>query len=552
MNIKFNYKFNNKNEIIGKINNNEEANNKIELQDSNNDISFVNNNNNLNNANELDINKIEENNEIKKENEENKILNKEKENINREVKNETKFKKINIIKNNILIKDNNSDDDFTRPNFLNLYKNEEIGLSKQRIDLKDCSDNKIFYSNDKKEEEKNKNLLNNQNDKSNLTFDIKNEKSNDDINAQNYNFLTSMNNTHIISDNKEIRKKVIISKKTPNINKVRKKSSLNEDNAIYLNKKKNNIHNNCNRAITNQTIPARNYEDKLSKEIINTDDRKNIKKIINKLYTPKKLEKESKLRINKKIEKSLTNQRAKNIFLKYNNFTTKSNNLINYSLSSTYINNKDNISSNYNNNINSNNNNKNYNKKRNITLDKFKTTNFQKDNYCTSIEKKRKALGLQFKPDLEKELNIQSDNIKDKILYNKFNNYNQNKRNIFNNIISQNKLIKVNKKDENSLNIEGINATPQRYRVFKKNLENKNRHVFMKNKTSTNFNYKKNTINSEIKNNINEIKNKNKNYKKKIYNIHSNYTLSENNNNSISQMTDSNMIFITNNSINNN
>ena len=242
------------------------------------------------------------------------------------------------------------------------------------------------------------------------------------------------------------------------------------------------------------------------------------------------------------MDKSLTNQRAKNIFIKYNNFTTKNNNLINYSLSSTYINNRDSISSNYNNN---------YNTKRNIILEKFKTTNFKKDNYCTSIERKRKALGIQFKPDLEKELNIQSDNIKDKILYNKFNNYNLNKRNIFNNIISQNKLIKVNKKDESSLNIDGINATPQRYRIFKKNLENKNRRIFIKNKTTTNFNYKKDSINSEIKKNLNDLKAKNKNIKQ-IYNIHSYYTLSENNNNSISQMPDSNMIFITNNSINNN
>ena len=89
-------------------------------------------------------------------------------------------------------------------------------------------------------------------------------------------------------------------------------------------------------------------------------------------------------------------------------------------------------------------------------------------------------MGIQFKPNLEKELNIQSDNIKEQILYNKFNNYSLNKRNIFNNIISQNKLIKVNKKDENTLNIDGINATPQRYRIFKKNLENKNRHIFIK------------------------------------------------------------------------
>jgi hypothetical protein len=238
------------------------------------------------------------------------------------------------------------------------------------------------------------------------------------------------------------------------------------------------------------------------------------------------------------------NQRSKNVFLrKSNNLAAKSSNLINYSLSSSDLNkkNKNNISSTYN---------SNYNTKRNINLEKFKSINFRKDNYCTSIERKRKALGLQFKPNLEKELSIQNDKTKNKNLYSKFTNYNINKRNILNNIISKNKLIKVNKKDEDKINMEGINITPQRFRIFQKKLDNKNGRIFIKNKTIGNFINNTNT-NNEIKNNSNNLKIKNKNITK-INNIHPNYTLSENNNNSLSQMTDSNLIFVTNNSINNN
>ena len=98
--------------------------------------------------------------------------------------------------------------------------------------------------------------------------------------------------------------------------------------------------------------------------------------------------------------------------------------------------------------------------------------------------------------------------------------------------------------------MEGINITPQRFRIFQKKLDNKNGRIFIKNKTIGNFINNTNT-NNEIKNNSNNLKIKNKNITK-INNIHPNYTLSENNNNSLSQMTDSNLVFVTNNSINNN
>ena len=188
------------------------------------------------------------------------------------------------------------------------------------------------------------------------------------------------------------------------------------------------------------------------------------------------------------------------------------------------------ISSNYN---------SNYNTKRNINLEKFKNNNNRKDTYCNSIEKKRKALGLHFKPNFEKELIIQNDKIKDRKIFGKFK---------IGNIILKNKIIKVNKREEENINMEGINATPQRFRIFKKNLENKNMKIFAKNKTSTDFNNDKKTINSDIKNNLNEIKCKNN---RKVNSILPNFNLSENNNNSSGQLSDYNYMFIANKTVNN-
>ena len=74
---------------------------------------------------------------------------------------------------------------------------------------------------------------------------------------------------------------------------------------------------------------------------------------------------------------------------------------------------------------------------------------------------KRKALGLQYKPNLEKEMSIQNDKTKDRKILSKIK--------LIDNTIIKNKVIKVNKRDEGIINInmEGINATPKRYRIFK-------------------------------------------------------------------------------------
>ena len=96
--------------------------------------------------------------------------------------------------------------------------------------------------------------------------------------------------------------------------------------------------------------------------------------------------------------------------------------------------------------------------------------------------------------------------------------------------------------------MEGINATPQRLRICKKNIDNKNRYIFLKNKTATNFGCIKNGINSNIHNNLNDLKASTN--LRRINKIHQNYSLSENNNNSSSQFNESNVNSMINNTIN--
>ena len=454
-------------------------------------------------------------------------------------KNEEKYKKIEIINNNEE-KNDNSNKDFIRPNFLDLYKNEDSGISKQKIDIniKDISPincniyNKII--NNEKLEDNNKNY----NIKS-ITPNEKNESLNPEKNNKFGHDSLANNKNHSDLNKIKFWKRISISS---NINSIVNNSSGKNDNINLSKKKPEDICDNYpDKSIKNNIILESNNENNKNK-MIYTDDRKKNKKLISEnLYTPKKLEPQNKVRVNKKIDKSLTNQRAKNykILRKNNNIKFQNNNYMNYSLSFTNLNsNKSSISSSHN-----------YNTKRNLNLEKYKNGNYRKDNYCTSIERKRKALGLQFKPNIEKELSIQNDKNKRKINV-KFSDYKIIKKNIRDNSLNKNKVIKVNKRGQINLlniNMKGINATPQRLRIFKKNMETKNSFNFVKNKTITNFNYVQRSINFYIKNNLNDLKNSNL---RKINKILPNFSLSENHNNSSSQINYSN--YIGNKTLNNN
>ena len=500
--------------------NDEKKDNKIIQQDNINDKEG--DNNNLNQSN----NKIIENNN--KENIED-TNNKAPSNI------KENFKKISILNDNQMISE-----DFIRPNFLELYKNEDsISKHKMEITLRNTDNNNIS-NNEKKQEDNNTiNTLNNQNN------EIENNKSKDNNSTHNKNNnQTNINiipiNNNNISDKKEIRKKIILAKqKKININKQKNISPINEVNDfVYLNRRKlaNIYNNNNNKNTISNTIQVPANEERKISRIINTDDRNKIKKIpFNNLYTPKKIEQTNKVVI-KKMQIIHANQSTKNynILKKNNNFKIKTPNNLSNSLSYSNLTKKNKLSSNLN---------KNYNTKRNINLEKFKKNYLRKDSYCSTIERKRKALGIQFKPDFENELTIQNDKTNKNIIFGNLNNYKKNQKNLYNNFIKKNKKIQVSKKDDKIINIKGINAPQQGFKFYKNNFDNTNRHIMLKNKTFANFNY---DINNNL--NLNDLKKRNiKKLNKEKYNHnYPNYTISDNNNNSIRQMTDFNANLVNN------
>ena len=420
------------------------------------------------------------------------------------------------------IKNNNDirEDRQSRPNFLDLYNNDiSNNISKQKIDINAFQNSNIISENSENKIEKiqNENNKSNNEDKNN-TININKDENNEDetMNKNNnssvkkviyhkYNnstrFQPKENYASLVINStpneKQIRKKVIVPNN--NINKMSQK----ESNIVYLKKKKlEEMYNFSTKS--ELTVPGTRDENIKLFNIINktikVDGNKTQKKFEslntnNNLYTPKKIENNNLLKVNKRPERTFTNiQRTKNNERIKNNLRAKNNNdLMNYSLSYKSLNNNSNYLSNSHSSIN-------YNTQRNMNFEKFRKNNFKKDTYCTSIEKKRKALGLQNKLNFEKELCIESErNNYNKKIFNKIKNYKINK------IGDRNKLIKVNKRDEgnndinDNLNLEGINATSKRFRIIKKNYL-KDKHIFSKNKTTTNFNYVHSDINNKIRN----------------------------------------------------
>ena len=187
------------------------------------------------------------------------------------------------------------------------------------------------------------------------------------------------------------------------------------------------------------------------------------------------------------------------------------------------------------------------NTKLNIDSEKIKKNYIGKDSYYTSIEKKRKALGLEFKSN--REFSIQTEKvIKKKVLGKRKNNnilINDNcvkSMNIYENLINKEKkekLIKVRKRDGNE----------DRFNFENKNMDNESYHHKMKkNKTTTRFNYTKSSINSQNnkKEGLNENILRNKKIKKKNNNI---FFLD---NNSINKTSDSCFYSLVNKIINGN
>lgn len=213
------------------------------------------------------------------------------------------------INNNMIITGNKTTEQFTRPNFLDLYKNEEKADTNKE---------------DIKEEEKNDiNSLKNNETKNTHKPPKKDNNSNNEGNEHEHLSLDlpSINDSSI-SNKKLIRKKVIVqSNKNSTINNPKKISSNNDNNSdIYSNQKKmeeifnRSNNNNFHKFNINNTIQINSSENNKDNKLVNTNDRINKKTIMdNIIYSPKIIEKGNTTQINKKTGKALTNnQRTKN------------------------------------------------------------------------------------------------------------------------------------------------------------------------------------------------------------------------------------------------
>ena len=429
-----------------------------------------------------------------------KEKNNEKINNNIKEKDNISYNSININKNKKIEKK----DSFIRPNFLNLYENDDNSAIKQKVDINSfgetsrkpntieiIKDNKIIFEDEKKELNKENNYSNNSNS----------------MNKMNHPFTSGIST---------------ISNGSSGVKQINSKKQIadGDKNICLLNEIKKFEDTTNNNLILNNTISVDNFDYFKLYSSSNITDKKEKNSTINnnhhqiKEFCIKESTDNNYYLLNKKNKICMKDIKKNNI---KNNIKKISNRCINYSLSYKNLNNS------YRNKdiskirINS--------TKWNLDLEKIKKNNIRQDSYYTSIEKKRKALGLEFKSNYYRELNIQTEKvIKKKVLGKRKNNIliNDNSNgvksiNIYDNLINKEKkekLIKVRKREGNKIE-DGFNFE-------NKNMHNESfHHKIKKNKTSTNFNYtKKNLIcQNNKKVGLNENILRNKNIKKNSNNI---------------------------------
>ena len=463
------------NNINYKINNNSNRKNESQKINKNNENNNTNNNNKINETDkEIKLNtkdniKEEKELSIKKEDKEKNIIKKD-ENINDEK-----------------IQRDEKNDGFIRPSFLNLYKNEDNSEIKQKIDINSYRDtnrfDKIFLQTSENILKNNKEL-NDNNEKSILFEDSYTKKENDKnekntkIKIDNYQYNTINSDNCLVNMESHAKEKIFLNKLNhlqlnQKITEQTNNNSNSTDHIEYC-KQYNSVNNTNNKNKINFVTGEQKYQGKENINQNNGMEKKKIETINNKenIYY-------------------LINKINKNNYLPIN-FSKIDNRQINYSFSHKNFNNNKlhNLNSNkYNN----------YNTKSNINLEKIRKNNFRNDSYCTSIERKRKALGLEFKPNFGRELSIQTEK-KKKILGRIKNNEIKNKNNFYKTNLFEDKLIKVRKKEE-------YKKVEKRFKFLKKSIENENHiHRMVKNKTSSNFNNNKTFLNYDNKSELRNIK----------------------------------------------
>ena len=375
------------------------------LKDILNSINDINNNKDGVINNENKIKKLKRQEQIKKE-------------VNLTDRSEISKKITTRNPNNDLLDNEEKNGEYIRPNFLNLYNNEDTSISKQQIDINTF--NKTDYSFLKTTESFLKN---------NFISDKSGEEYNNDINK---------------------------------IKQKNKKSGIFQD--VINNKNMYNI-NEINNFMYN-TAQSINYSPSES----------NIQ-IRNKNY------------INSNKTNEITSKKDINNICRLNNN--------NKYMSKNKLNSNDKYNSNRT--IQNKNTNCNKNKLKIINPNKSKESHIRSDSFNNSIENKRRFLGLEFKPNIKRELSIQTEHNSEK--RNKF--FQKVKSGTkFNNLIEKNKLIKVKKRE----------AKKKIINREKENDKNKNVSSLLKYKTMTNLNRVKRNLNFLSKNEENKEFGKKMNY----------------------------------------
>ena len=492
-------------------------------------INSINNLNNLkSNKNKTKEKKFENNDEKDEKDEKEKNNDKINNNIKDNGDISNKSNNINEIKKK---------DSFIRPNFLNLYENDDNSEMKQKVDINSFGETNRTENCKIKGGESNEIIKDNnifEDDKKKLNKESKNNISNNNFNSQNKMSNNPFNSgISTISNGSSGVKQINTKKQIINIDK--NKCLLNE-----LNKFEDITKNNL---ILNNTISVDNFEYyKLYSSNSTTDEKEKNSTINNdpKEFSIKESTENNYYLLNKNNKISMMNVKKTDF---KNNIKKIGNSCINYSLSYKNLNNsyrnKD-ISKIRKNNT-----------KLNIDLEKIKKNYIRKDSYYTSIEKKRKALGIEFKSNFNRELSIQTEKVtKKKVLGKRKNNnilINDNcvkSMNIYENLINKEKkekLIKVKKRDGNE----------DRFNFENKIMDNESYyHKMKKNKTTTRFNYTKSSINSQ--NNKKEGLNENILRNKKIKKKNNNIFFLDNNDKSINKTSDSCFYSLVNKIINGN
>ena len=473
-------------DIINSINNinykiNNDSNRKNESQKINKNNETKNTNNKIN---ETDTDKEVKSNTIDNIKEEKELS------IKKEYKEKNNIKKDeNLIDEKIQRDEKN--DGFIRPSFLNLYKNEDNSEMKQKIDINSYRDTNRFDNIFLQTSEnilKNKKESNDNNEKRKLFAENETQKENDKnekntkTKDENYQHNTINSDNYLMNMESNVKEKTFLNKLNHlHLNQKKAEDTNNHSNStdnIEYYKQYNSVNNTNNKNKINCVTSEQKYQDK---ENINQNNGMESKK--NETIN------------NKENKYCLINKKNKNNYLPIK-FSKIDNRQINYSFSHKNFNNNKlhNLNSNkYNN----------YNTRWNINLEKIRKNNFRNDSYCTSIERKRKALGLEFKPNFGRELSIQTEKNtekKKKILGRIKNHGIKNKNNFYKTNLFEDKLIKVRKKEE-------YKKLEKRFKFLKKSIENENDiHRMVKNKTSSNFNYNKTFLNNDNKSELRNIK----------------------------------------------